>query len=352
MAKVTASPAFGSTDLAPAVAIAIKVAKGRIQQLSLTNPNGKVVKGAISTDGSTWSLGEVLGFGKTYTATGIAVGTDGKQVKISGTFTTVDSGNEVGANITPGDNAIVGVAQPIMIRFPVEPTDKADVQKHLSITTTPAVEGSWGWLAHDEGPGVDWRPRNYWPAGTKVHVDVKIYGLKLADGAYGAADLTVDFTIGRNQVVYADTKSHEMVVKRDGKVVATYPASYGSGDDINDPNRVTRSGIHVVNELLPVHRMSNPKYGYTNVTEYWDVRISNNGEFIHQNQGTVDAQGNTNVSHGCVNLSAKNAEAYFKSALVGDPVEVTGSSVKLSAQDGDIYDWTYSWAHWQQLSAL
>ena len=43
----------------------------------------------------------------------------------------------------------------------------------------------------------------------------------------------------------------------------------------------------MVNELLPVHKMSNPAYGYVDVTEYWDVRISDNGEFIHQNQGTV-----------------------------------------------------------------
>ena len=351
-AKVTASPGFGATDLSPAVAIAIKVTHGKITKLTLTNPSGKVVKGAISKDGTAWNLGEVLGYGRTYTATGTAVGEDGKQVKISGTFTTVSADAEVSANITPGDDDVVGVAQPVIIRFPFSPSDKAEVEKHLTITTTPAVEGSWAWINHDEGPGVDWRPKEYWPAGTKVHVEANLYGLKLGDGAYGAEDLTVDFTIGRNQVVYADTQSHEMVVKRNGKVVATYPASYGSGDDIGDPNRVTRSGIHVVNEMLPVHKMSNPQYGYTNVTEYWDVRISNNGEFIHQNQGTVDAQGNTNVSHGCINLSAENAETYFKSALVGDPVEVTGSSVKLGPEDGDIFDWTIPWSQWRSLSAL
>ena len=73
--------------------------------------------------------------------------------------------------------------------------------------------------------------------------------------------------------------------------------------------------------------MSNPAYGYRNITEYWAVRISNNGEFIHQNQDTVDDQGVINVSHGCINLSAESAEAYFESAIYGDPVEVTGTSV-------------------------
>jgi lipoprotein-anchoring transpeptidase ErfK/SrfK len=98
--------------------------------------------------------------------------------------------------------------------------------------------------------------------------------------------------------------------------------------------------------------MSNPAYGYTDVTEHWAVRISDNGEFIHQNQDTVADQGVDNVSHGCVNLSAVDAEAYFRTAIYGDPVEVTGTSVQLSPADGDIYDWAIPWSEWTTLSAL
>ncbi len=96
--------------------------------------------------------------------------------------------------------------------------------------------------------------------------------------------------------------------------------------------------------------MSNPKYGYTNVLERWAVRISDNGEFIHANPNTVGDQGNTNVSHGCVNLSPAGAEAYYTSALLGDPVEATGTTIDLSASDGDLFDWTYSWDIWKNLA--
>ena len=41
---------------------------------------------------------------------------------------------------------------------------------------------------------------------------------------------------------------------------------------------------------------------------------------------------------------------YFESAIYGDPVEVTGTSVQLSADDGDIYDWALSWDHWKALA--
>jgi hypothetical protein len=84
----------------------------------------------------------------------------------------------------------------------------------------------------------------------------------------------------------------------------------------------------------------------------WAVRISNNGEFLHAQPATVGAQGSSNVSHGCINLSPRNAKAYYDSAMYGDPVEVTGTNVKLSARDGDIWDWTLSWDEWKGLSAL
>ena len=359
---ISSSPAFGAQDLAPAQQISIAVRAGTIASLQFKNPAGKVVKGELSADKTSWTLGEVLGFGKTYTAEGMAVSPDGQKVPISGTYRTVGQDTEARVTITPGDGAVVGVASPIIIGFPIEPEDRALIEKALTVTTTPKVEGSWAWIHHNEGWGVDWRPRNYWPANTKVHVEAKIYGLRLATGAYASTDLSADFSIGRSQVVYADAKSFNIVVKQGctqvgdpnscAKTVATYPGSYGSGDDINDPNRVTRSGVHVVSEKLPVHKMSNPKYGYVDVTEYWDVRISTNGEFIHQNQKTVGDQGVDNVSHGCINLSAANAKAYFNSAILGDPVEVTGTSVALSPKDGDVFDWTIPWSEWQGLSAL
>ena len=63
-------------------------------------------------------------------------------------------------------------------------------------------------------------------------------------------------------------------------------------------------------------------------------------------------QGSSNVTHGCINLSTDNAKAYYDTALYGDPVEVTGTPVKLAARDGDIWDWTLSWDQWKALSAL
>jgi hypothetical protein len=82
------------------------------------------------------------------------------------------------------------------------------------------------------------------------------------------------------------------------------------------------------------------------------VRISNNGEFIHANPASSGAQGNTNVTNGCINLSTDDAQQYFHTAIYGDPVEVSGTSIQLSYADGDIWDWAVDWDTWVSMSAL
>ena len=125
-------------------------------------------------------------------------------------------------------------------------------------------------------------------------------------------------------MVKAEASSHRIqVLDGDGNVIMDFPCSYGEADL---PRNITRSGIHVVTEKYEDFYMSNPAGGYTNAHERFAVRISNNGEFIHANPASSGAQGNTNVTNGCINLSTGDAQQYFNSAIYGDPVEVTGTS--------------------------
>jgi len=218
-APVTVPSAFGAAGLSPTAPVTITVAHGTITALQVTNPEGTAVTGTMSPDGTSWTLGEPLGYGKTYTVSGPATGTDGQAVPVTGTYTTVTPAGEVTTGISPAPGSTVGVAAPVIVSLGSAPADRAPIESHVHITT-----------------------------------------------------------------------------------------------------------------------------------EHWAVRISDNGEFIHQNQDTVADQGNTNVSHGCINLSADTARAYHDSAIYGDPVEVTGSSVPLSAADGDIYDWAIPWEQWLTMS--
>ncbi|MGE3286234.1 MAG: Ig-like domain-containing protein [Pseudonocardia sp.] len=345
-----AAVSYGAaTDVAPLDPVSVSVSDGTFTDVALVAPDGTPVEGALDASRTRWTSSGPLAYATTYSWRGTATGTDGSTTPLTGTVATVTPKPEVRGTINIGDGRTVGVAAPIAIQFDAHVADRAAVERALSVETSVPVEGAWGWLP-DEGGGsrVHWRPKEYWPAGTKVTVTAKLFGVPYGEGAWGSRDVSSSFSIGPAQIVKADVNSHRLLVVRNGRTVANFPASYGLDDD---PNRNTRSGIHVVTEKFENRRMISEQFDY-DVVMQWAVRMSNNGEFIHANPNTTSVQGSANVSHGCVNLSTADAKTYYDMARYGDPVEVTGSTVRLAERDGDIWDWTLSWEQWKSLSAL
>jgi len=345
-AKITFAPADGAKDVPVLDPIKITVDGGELTAATVTSPAGKAVTGKLADDKLSWVSGEVLGYGKTYKYSATAKSKEGRESTQEGSFTTLAPASTPRATINPADNATVGVAMPVSVKFPEGPvTDKAAVEKALQLETSVPVEGAWGWLNSQQ---VDWRPKEYWPANTTVTVNAKLYGLPYGDGAYGKSDLSTSFTVGRNQVVKINTPQHKMNVYRNGALSASYPASNGMDAD---PARNTPNGTVIVMAKEPVGDFSNPKYGYTNVMKKWAVRISNHGEYIHENNDNAANIGKVNSSHGCVNLLEADAKKYFDSALIGDPVEITGSKANFPTTS-DVFDWLIPWGQWQSMSAL
>lgn len=355
--RYSVTPAFGTTDLAPDAKVSLTVFSGTISDLTVKGDDGAPVTGTLSDDESTWTLNQRLGYNTTYTFTGTAAAEDGSgTVPISGTLTTVKPEKTVRASFQIPPGTTVGVAAPIIITFAEPIDDKAAAERTFSVTTDRGpIEGSWGWLQDEDIQGtgtaqsiVHFRPAEYWPAYTNVHVEAKLAGVKYGNGAWGQEDITTDFTIGRKQVVQADVTSFHMVVLVDDKVVKNYPVSYGKE---SVPGRATVSGVHVVTEKHPEFAMCNQQFDYCGVNEKWAVRINNNGEFIHENPQAAPYLGKENVSHGCINMGSPDAEEYYNSALYGDPVEVSNTGAQMSEKDY-IYDWIYPYDKWKSLSAL
>ncbi|MGV0793920.1 L,D-transpeptidase [Mycolicibacterium sp. XJ1819] len=349
--SISFEPAAGATDVNPTAPVRIEVTDGWFQRIALRNPDGRVVAGVLDRDRTSFHTTEPLGYGVDYGWSGSVVGRDGKAVPVEGGFTTVNPVRQVSGQFQLADGQVVGVAAPIILQFDASVSDKAAVEKAVTVTTDPPVEGGWAWLPDEVGGSrMHWRSREYFPPGTKVNVDSRLYGVPFGDGAYGAQDATLHFEIGRRQVVRAHAPSHRIqVIDELGGVIMDFACSYGEGD--LDRN-VTRSGIHVVTEKYEDFWMTNPAAGYANIHERWAVRISNNGEFIHANPASLGSQGSSNVTNGCINLSEGDAEQYFRSAIYGDPVEVTGTRIELSYSDGDIWDWVVPWEEWKAMSAL
>lgn len=110
-----------------------------------------------------------------------------------------------------------------------------------------------------------------------------------------------------------------MNIYRNGNLVKTMPISLGSA---KYPSHV---GPHIVSDKQSTMTMDSCTYGvcegqagYYKEKVDQDVRISNDGEFVHSAPWSTGQQGDSNVSHGWVNLSPANAKWFFDHFNVGD----------------------------------
>jgi lipoprotein-anchoring transpeptidase ErfK/SrfK len=354
-AQVSLALADGSADVSPLVPLEISVAHGKLGDVRLVDGEGSAVPGAVAAgataDTVVFTPEAPLAYGTKYKLTASAANEDKKETTASSSFSTVSPGTLSTPSIGPLDGTTVGVGMPVRVYFDEPVTDKAAVESHLQVTTSTPTDGVWSWLNNSE---VHFRPSTYWPPNTQVTLDANLYGVDFGDGIWGEKNRRVSFSVGAKHVSVVDAASHMMDVYDGDQQVQTFPMSAGS--ELNP----TRNGAHVVTQSYRNITMDSSTFGlavdapggYRADVEY-AVRISNNGEFVHGAPWSVDQQGNSNVSHGCINLSTERAAWFFQFSQPGDVVEVTNSvGPTLSAADGDIYDWAIPWDQWQAGSAL
>src|SRR3954452_18640259 len=355
-AKVSLAVADGTADVSPVEPLQVMVSGGKLDTVTVVDGGGADVAGSVAAHptqegASVWVPEGTLAYGTSYTLTATAKNTADKATKASSTFTTVTPSTLSTPSIGPLNGTTVGVGMPIRVYFDDPVADKAAVESHLKVTSSTPTDGVWSWLGDSE---VHFRPSTYWPANTKVTLDANLYGVDFGDGVWGEKNRTVSFSVGAKHVSVVDAGTHTMTVYDGDQLVQTYPMSAGSAEN------PTRNGAHVVTESFRDITMDSSTFGlpvdapggYRADVEY-AVRISNNGECVHGAPWSVAQQGNTNVSHGCINLSTENAAWFFQFSQPGDVVEVQNSvGPTLSAADGDIYDWAVPWDQWQAGSAL
>ena len=111
------------------------------------------------------------------------------------TVKATDAEKHLTATISPGDGNVVGVGMPVAVIFnqPIPKAQQANVERHITVTTAPAVAGAWHWTRANE---VHWRPAAFWAAGTKVAVQTNLVRLDLGNRIWGADSHASTFTIG------------------------------------------------------------------------------------------------------------------------------------------------------------
>ncbi|MEV0149951.1 MULTISPECIES: Ig-like domain-containing protein [unclassified Nonomuraea] len=340
--SVAVVPGDRARDVQTEEPVVVAADAGRLTSVHVTSDQGDL-PGVISADGTRWRSNQTARPGTKYTVRTVAVNADGKRKETTSTFTTVKATQTFDIEyITPNSTdtgTTVGVGMPIMITFDKPITDRVAIERNLTVQSSKPVQGAWHWF---DDRHVDFRPTEYWPARTKVRLDARLAGVRGGEGMYGKRDVRLDFRIGREQITRGTTQNHVLTVKRDGKVIRTMPMSAGQGGAWKF---YTTSGIHLAMSREPVTVMTSPgigpgESGYYQLTVYNTVRISNSGEYVHSAPWSVGAQGNSNVSHGCVNVSPENAKWFLDNTLIGDPIIITGSPRVLEPTNG--------WGHWQE----
>ncbi|TFV63753.1 UNVERIFIED_ORG: hypothetical protein E4P37_14265 [Bacillus sp. AZ43] len=351
-AEVTLSLADGSADVSPVAPLEITVTEGELAEVTLTDAAGAQLPGTVAENAESgaavWTPEAPLAYGTQYTLTASAVNAEDEEATATSTFTTVSPASVSTPSIGPLDGQTVGVGMPIRVYFDDPVTDKAAVESNLTVTSDPTTDGVWSWFSDTE---VHFRPSQYWPAHTEVRLDANLYGIHFGEGIWGEKNRTVSFSIGERHVSVADASTHQMQVYDGDQLVKTFPISAGS------PDNPSYNGPHVVTEMNRDRIMDSSTYGvpvdspdgYRTPVEY-AVRLSDSGEFVHAAPWSVAQQGNTNVSHGCINMSTENARWFFEFSVPGDIVEIQGSSA--GTLRSPIYDWTIPWEEWKAGSAL
>lgn len=348
---LSASPADGTQGADPGKGIQVAAVNGKLESVTATDGSGKTVAGALAADGSSWASTGNLAISSTYTVVVKAQDGSGGEKTTTSKFTTLTPGKRLGLDhYVPDNGTTVGVGQPVAVFFTNAPNekDRAAVEKAMTVTITPHVDGAWNWRSDTEA---DWRPQNYWQPGTKVQVHLGLNGVKAGETTYGSFTKDFSFTIGDSVISTVDLVKDKMTVTKNGQVLRTILVSGGEV-----PKHMTWSGKMVVLEKDSSLQMTSASVNFTDASDFYDlkvqdaVKLTTSGTFLHAAPWNDGKFGRVNGSHGCIGMSLDDAAWFFNTVKVGDVVNVLQSSdtkpnVTTNSMPG-FDDWNLSWSQW------
>ncbi|AUG77101.1 hypothetical protein CFP65_2261 [Kitasatospora sp. MMS16-BH015] len=261
----------------------------------------------------------------------------------------------VAPQISPGNGETVGVGQPLAVVFKGQKVDqalRAGIEGQLKVTTSPQVNGAWHWAEAKGDTVVHYRPKTYWPKGTKVTLEAGLAKAKLTAGTAVDRNRSLSFTVGESMVSTVDLKAHTMTVVRNGETLRAIPISGG------EDRFKTREGIKTVlakegRVIMDSRTIGIPRDspdGYYGSYD-WSMRETISGEYVHAAPDNAEAFGKENVSHGCIGMSEADAKWLYGLSSKGDVIQVTGSGRPMDHFGNGYGDWNLSWDQWLQGSA-
>ncbi len=232
-------------------------------------------------------------------------------------------------SLLPAEGAVVGVAHPVVITFKKPFVDRRAAERTFDVKSVPPMTGKFEWV---ENNVAQWVPDKFWPAHSTV--------------ALAVGNLpTRNFATGAAVVGVANLSDHTFTVTVDGEPPSGLPAPHHRPNwgqhgvfpaSMGRPEYPTPVGIYSVLAKERDVSMDSSSVGipidapdgYLLDVEY-AVRFTHRGLFVHSAPWAVNQMGYENGSHGCIGLSTEDAEWYFNTVNVGDPIIVRENGIEV-----------------------
>jgi lipoprotein-anchoring transpeptidase ErfK/SrfK len=229
-------------------------------------------------------------------------------IALTGTVATSSAGVTVPTDVVSVQpmGVTVGVAHPVTVTFAGSIDDRAAAERTVGIASSATPAGNFTWL---DDHVLQWDPSGFWPAHSSISVT--------AGGA------KTSFQTGSQVIGVADINAHTFTVSIDGAVVREMPASMGKSGFSTPTGSFTaleKQSTMIMDSRTIGIPLSDPE-GYR-LTVNDAVRVTWGGVYVHGAPWSTGSQGYANVSHGCINLSPDNADWYYNTVSIGDPIIV------------------------------
>ncbi|WP_230493325.1 Ig-like domain-containing protein, partial [Mycobacterium intracellulare] len=150
-ATVTVTPGPDAVNVDPLGAVMVSAANGTLSDVQMVNDQNTPIPGVMTPDHLVWKPSVPLGYGRSYTLTVASRGPTGTFASQMSRFTTLTPSNQAAVSLTTTSvrrcaTPHLRVGTVIVAHFDEPIIDRTAAQRRLTVTTAPAVDGSWYWV--------------------------------------------------------------------------------------------------------------------------------------------------------------------------------------------------------------
>lgn len=196
--QVALGAASGTRTVQAGDKLRVTATGGVLTEVTVTDPKGRRLPGGLGDGGTVWTSDVKAAPDTKYSVVARTRNAQGSEDAAKESLTTARAARLNKLAVDPGrQGAVVGGGRPITITFAFPVTDRASVERHLSLTSDDRASGSWSWVKGDSGHDrVAWRPERPSKPGTRITLRAELNGVDSGGGRYFAKDYDLNFTIG------------------------------------------------------------------------------------------------------------------------------------------------------------